>query len=62
MLVQRDVVEVAPDQVGTFRGTSTVISGTGALAAVRGHGTFEGTFDLTGAMTGTYSGLTVVSP
>ena len=31
------------DPSGSFDGTFTVVSGTGGLASLHGHGTFEGT-------------------
>jgi hypothetical protein len=50
----RDVVAIAP--TGAVQGSFTVVGGTGALANLHGHGTFEGT------STGSYSGLLVFVP
>ena len=50
----RDVVAIDP--TGAVSGSFTIVSGTGSLANVHGHGTFEGT------STGSYSGLLVFAP
>lgn len=50
----RDVVRI--DSTGAVHGSFTVVSGTGGLANVRGHGTFEGTAN------GSYTGLLVLAP
>jgi hypothetical protein len=52
----RDVVVV--EATGAVRGSFTIISGTGALAAMRGHGTFEGT----PGSPGTYSARLLQDP
>ena len=44
------------DPSGSFDGTFTVVSGTGGLASLHGHGTFEGT------SAGTYEGQLVFAP
>jgi hypothetical protein len=44
------------DPTGSFRGPFTIIGGTGGLANLHGHGTFEGT------TTGTYEGRLVFAP
>jgi hypothetical protein len=44
------------DPSGSFRGPYTIIGGTGGLANLRGHGTFDGT------TTGTYEGRLVFAP
>ncbi len=44
------------EATGAFRGTFTVVGGTGGLTSLHGHGTFEGTTE------GTYEGLLVFAP
>jgi hypothetical protein len=50
----RDVVRIGP--TGAAQGSFTVVGGTGALASVHGHGTFQG------ASTGTYTAKLVFAP
>lgn len=52
--VSHDVVRIDP--TGTIHGTFTFLRGTGALANLHGHGTFQGT------TTGSYTAVLVFAP